>query len=250
MEKLLASLTLILGLMLATWGSVLLGIDALGAPEFVEVESGGGVASMQTLWLTSKVNTLWRFLVLAVIGLFLIWWISKSWVIGAFGSIFTFFAWRLVYGTLNKVCWAVVHNPPVRFKTGDRLTLSGCLAFLLLMPPWAVLSLVLFLAWVVLEFGVTLPTFFVGERVIQPRVRTMYRKLAERARKERDRGFRETALVGMIYLFGGFVLQIAGTAYLTVSDFQIAHRAAASPQQGESNPVFRNTTKAVRRDHS
>lgn len=228
LEKLFANLTLILGLVLATWGSVLLGIDALGASEFVEAEDDQAVVSMQTVWLTARVNILWRSVCLALMGFLTIWWMTKNWLIGAFGAVFTFFVWRLAYNMLNKACWAVVKNPPIRYKAGDSLTLYGCLLFPVLMLPWALVSIALFAAWVIVEFGVTLPSFFLGERLIQPRVRYLYRSLAEKTRRERSRGFRETALVGMLYLFGGFVLQIAGTAYLTVSDFQGLRQEATS----------------------
>lgn len=225
--RLFADLTLLLGLLLATWGSVLLGLDALGASEFVDTSEDNGPAYLKQLWITSALNTMTRYLALSLVGFALVLYLTRSWIVAVFFALFSFFAWTQACRALNRLHAAVrALQPP------SSPNIVGCLLGLPIYLVWAALMLVTFAAATLMEFGSTLPTFWIGERHIQPLVRKFYTWLAGRMESERLRGFRESAFRGMVFLVIGFILQFVATIYLTLGDVHPTEASKAAVSSG------------------
>lgn len=199
------------GAMLGISGSILLSIDALGAPEFLaarEAEMDRGF-QMTALGFTATVNQIFVYLLFSVISAVVLLLISRANLVSLVVAPFVYYVWRIVVRLAEYLQDAIAKLGP-KSDNGN----TGCLSVLtrlIIAFMWAACYLIASLFYIGVGFLLDLPLRLISERFIKPRVEALYEFLAEKAQNEQRWHLKRNSLIGTILILFGFFYQFLGT---------------------------------------
>lgn len=207
-----------IGLTLSLVGSALLAADALAPREFLEKLDQSdipGQARLANTGFVSEINTVFVFLFVAmggVIGLAIWYPLGTALIIGPL----VFPLWKLLIRIAEYVERLLDGLAPRRAK-GLTRTRPGGLIYCIWLILWWALRIPVFVASVLIEYGIDLPFRALSEYVVRPIVLESLRKLAEIQDREAHWGFRVLAFRGLLLLVVGFLYQLIGVVWSAVA---------------------------------
>jgi len=207
------------GSFLGIIGSILLSIDALGAPDFLsalKAEEKKGI-QMTQLGFLALINEIVVYLSISLIGFVVLLFISRGSLIASL--IFTpliYFAWKTIIYITEKLAEFVKWlGPPHYLRVQGLLRSLGCMIqlihFLIWISPFLITSLLAFLV----RFGLDLPLRFFSEKMIVPLVKRFYALSAKAIAEEQRWRFKANALVGSLFILFGFLYQFISVLMAT-----------------------------------
>jgi hypothetical protein len=205
------SLLNLFGAILGIVGSVLLTVDALGAPDFLAALSSEQVAvqRMARLGFRAMLNRTFLYIMVSLISfLVTLAIIRDDLVLALLLAPWPYFGWQALAWASKKFQGLVQGWSPAyqRGHTGWRAVL-GCLGWLISWPPWAIVFTFAFLTASLIDFGVTIPLYSISERVIEPLVERLYQATAKAVNEEKRWHFKRNAFVGTLFILFGFLYQ-------------------------------------------
>ncbi len=213
------NLLTLFGSVLGIIGSLILGIDALGAPDFLaalKAQKEKGI-QMAHIGFLALVNRTFIYLFISVIGFIVVLILLQGKiVISLIVAPFIYFGWRLLDYIAERLTHLVKRLGPKNYienRKGFLLGL-GCLVQLLHWAIWAVPFLVVFIFSIIIRFGLDLPLTYLSEKAVVPIIKQMYELSAKVVAEEERWKLKSTALIGSVFLVFGFLYQFIGTLLL------------------------------------
>ncbi len=203
------------GSVLGIIGSILLSVDALGAPDFLaalKAEEKKGVQMTQTGFL-ALINEIVVYLSISLMGFVLLLFISRGFLIASliFAPLI-YFAWKTIVYITEKLAELVKRlGPPNRLRGQGLLRSLGCLIQLIHLLVWILPFLVMSLLALLVRFGLDIPLRFFSEKLIVPLVKRLYELSAKAIVEEQRWRFKANALVGSLFILFGFLYQFIAT---------------------------------------
>lgn len=214
------NLLTLFGSILGIIGSLLLSVDALGAPDFLaalKTEQEKGIR-MTHIGFLALINRTFIYLAVSVISLIVILLVSRgNIVLSLIISPFPYFGWRLlryITDTLFNFIRKLSPRDYIKGRRGCVQKSMGCAIFLLHWLIWAIPFLIIFMLATFVRFGLDLPLTYISEKAMVPIVKRLYELSAKVIAEEQRWHFKKNALFGSILIFFGFSYQFIGTLIL------------------------------------
>jgi len=216
-----SNILILFGTVLGIIGSILLGIDALGATELLEGlkrDQKEGTRLTQIGFL-STINNLFVYITISMIGLIVGLIITKGNIVLSL----------MLAPLLYLVCKSIIKifDILVRFvkalgpghkrreeKTKGCLTVLGCLLHLIHWSVWVLPFSVIYLLSMLVRFSLDLPLRFLSEKIVVPFVKCLLERVDRIVTKEKFWRVRRSSLIGTVFLVFGFFYQFVGTLLL------------------------------------
>jgi hypothetical protein len=213
------NLLTLFGSVLGIIGSLILGVDALGAPDFLaalKAQKEKGI-QMAHIGFLALVNRTFIYLFISVIGFIIVLILSQGKiVVSLIVAPFIYFGWRLLDYIAERLTNLVKKLGPKNYIENQKgfLLGLGCLAQLLHWVIWAIPFLVVFIFSIIIRFGLDLPLTYLSEKAVVPIIKQMYELSAKVVAEEERWKLKSTALIGSVFLIFGFLYQFIGTLLL------------------------------------
>lgn len=213
------NLLTLFGSVLGIIGSLILGIDALGAPDFLaalKVQKEKGI-QMAHIGFLALVNKTFIYLFISVIGFTIAVILFQGKIVASLiVAPFVYFGWRLLDYIAERLTNLVKRLGPKNYIENQKgfLLGLGCLVQLLHWVIWAVPFLLVFMFSLIIRFGLDLPLTYLSEKAVVPIIKQMYELSAKVVAEEEKWKLKSTALIGSIFLIFGFLYQFIGTLLL------------------------------------
>ena len=203
----------VFGLALNFVGALMIGIEAIGATEFLRALKEEKEVSKRfaEIGFISTINQTFVFIFVSI-GTFLLSWglvrelsVVESLLVAPFG----FFFWKAAVRITEIVQDMVQSLAPPRWLHEKGVVFL--LIALLWGLAWGIVFLVVSIAAILVRFGIDLPLRLFSEKVIGVCVMRILKNVDERVREMRRWYFKGTVFVGVIVLLTGFLYQLIGT---------------------------------------
>ena len=211
---------ILFGLVMDFTGAVLLGLEALGARDFLSAYKQEKTTGLQMtkIGFIAAVNRTSIFILVWVISFCLLELVS-AWTDLALNlliSPFVYFAWRLVVrlsAAINRL-WLSLRPGRVR-PTAD---IWASTLDVISRMAWGVMYVAISCVAMAVEFGIDLPLRYFAEKVIARAVLRAYRLLETVQTGSQRWHFNRMTFVGILLLLGGFLYQIIGVLMILLTE--------------------------------
>lgn len=208
-----SNLLTLFGAVLGMIGSMLLSIDALGAPDFLSSinKEKENTFQLTHIGFLAIINNVFVYLAVSILSCFILLILFRiNVVLSLLLAPFVYFVWKSIIYLTDKIVNLVQKLGPRKTKTEEKYSCSFLIIRLIHSLVWSVPFALVSIIRIVIRFGLDLPLRFISEHVAVPTVKRFYEASAKLVVDDKKWHLKRTVLIGTLFLLFGFIYQFIG----------------------------------------